>query len=903
MFKLTNLSNTLYTYPDLGIPIALVNNSIDGAKVSKIELSKNTIYNPVNNEVIIVDTEYNVGDEIVIDLDNTVVNVDTITIGNQIYVYSDTDTPGTFYYNSNTNQLTIRPSTRIVPNTFISISYYSAGNLDDQIKQFNYSNFIKIDGYNITGSNIIEYFNITGTVSITQNYNDYPTTSLSLVVDNAKLKEFRTILKNTDRKWIIANIPFRVQSYNEIICKQEQYPSGYIQINLNFEGWYKRLLGKSIFIRKKAYEDNYECTIENKELQRNLLLKQETTNPDDPETFIVSIQTLAERTGVKIKGETLYIKYPINTPGNAVTTLESAISSVLSERPDLYFVYSKLDGIHIEKWNQPRNHKNITENLIISEINNGYNLDENIKNIYPTTITWNNTKNKINENEEVTKEKGIPEYEKIIYKEEISIQGDEDYKTPYIETLDSLTYNYDVSGRTKTFIKNIFEGTDIIKTESEIWGFAYNSDDIGDFDGNNIFRMKANSLPYWKIVEKKVTEYIYDNASGYLLGTKNTGYKLIRYKQETDEECQIAFLKDEGGDALKEVFIYRWFKQPLTESTTYKLAQLTDFYNDLVYENEDQFIVYTFCDKFGKLQAGYILNPDFVYPRFAISTETIYDCYSEKNHPLNSVLESGDIENPKLKSGEYKKVTQNIKIRKTKFTSDVPITLNNYIYGNEINVSDLDKEVKDAYTVFEKVTQSGDSDFKNNAENTNSVINEGRPSEHTRRSPRYKLKEDGTVQDKEQNKKESEEIIYDYILYTEPYTGKEQVNNTKYYNVKTLEKAKKYFEYEYEKTLFNNTANNSLVCIYLDNIYEGDMIKYYYNNEYINKFRIKSVNKTFNIKGAGLLTGTISFNGNSNYLDNNTKLDIKELKKRKKPDKPKLELVILLPPYYEGSII
>jgi len=903
MFKLTNLSNTIYENSYQGIPIALINNSIGGVPISKIQLSENTIYDNRTTEVIITNTVTNVGEELIINVDINITGITNIVINGIIYTYNVNNVPGTYYFNSATNQLIIRPSTTVLPNTFISIYGTSSFGLDDQIKDFNYYNLIRIEGFSASNG-IIDYFNIKGTITINQNYNDYPTTNLSIIASNLEINSFRNIIKNTDTKWIIANVPFRVQSFTETIAKQEQYPSGYIEINITFEGWYKRLLDKTIFIRNRVdlKENEYECNIENEQS----LLNQETINPEDNTTFIVSLKTLGNRAGVNIIGEDINVKYPLDTPGNLVTTLSSAISTILSERPDIYFLYSKLDGIHIIKWSNPRSHPAITESTIISELQNGYNLDSNIKYIYPTYLTWNNKKTKSERNKETNKNTSKPEYEPIQYKKEISEEGDINYNVPYVNKLDSLNYNYDVSGRTKTYIKNTFEGSNIIKIESQIWGFVYDSSDIGYFDSRGVHRLNSLASPYWRCIEKKTTEYTYDTVTGYLLGTRSSGYKYLRYRQETDEEHQVAMLRDEGGDALREVFMYTWFQQPLTESTTYKLVQFADFYSDYQINPEDQYTVYTYCDRFGKLHAGYVLNPNFVYPRFAIETKTIYDCYSEANNPLNSALESGDVAEGKLKTGEYRKINQKLKIRRTPNTKEIPATLSKFLYGNT-SVDYINKEIRDSYIIYETKQQSGDSDFKNNTENTTSSINEGIPSEHTKRSPRYKLKEDGTLKEKEKRKKETEETSYEYIVYTDPYTGTEQVSNTKFYNVDTLEEAKKYFELDYEKSLFNNTSNNSLVCLYRNNIYEGEVISYNYNNESISNFRIKNITKTFNLKGEGLITGYISFNGNNNYLDNDIKKDIKleitKSKRLKKKDKPNLELTILLPPYHEGSIL
>jgi hypothetical protein len=905
MFKLTNLTNTLYENIYQGVPVALINNSTNGVPISQIQLSPNNIYDNPITDVVLVDTEYNVGDEIIVDLDGNLTGVNNVVIGGVIYTYNNDNIPGTFYYNSSTNQLTVRPNTTIYPNTFISVHGTYISGLDDVIKNYNYNNLIKIDRFYTSSGNLIDYFNIKDTVTVNQNYNDYPTTSLNLVVNNSAISVVRNIIKDTSKRWVIANIPFRVQSYTETIAKQEQYPAGNIEINLTFEGWYKRLLDKSVYIRKDVTLQESDCTALSSDKRNKILLNSETIDPNNNLNFIVSLKTLASRAGVALIGEDINVSYPLDTPGNATTTLSSAISTVLSQRPDMYVLYSKLNGVHIVKWKNPKSHSTISESTIISELQNGYNLDSNIKYIYPTYLTYNYTNKQQDNNEENTK-RNKPEYESIKYKITTTEEGDEDYNIPYVDTIDSLTYNYDVGGRTKTRIVNTFYGNDITRTVSETWGFVFNSDQIGNFDDNGVFRMGAEAIPYWRIVEYKDTEYVYDDTSRYLLGTLTTGYKYLRYKQETDEECQVAFLKDEGGDALKEVFIYTWFREYLTEGTTYKLAQLNDFYESEV-NPEDQYLLYTYCDYFGKENIGYVLNPNFVYPRFAIETENYYNCYSEREHPLNAVLEAGDIQYPKLKTGEFKRTVQKLKIKKTTKSRDVSVGLSDYFYGEDVSnlkILNSDKSVeKEYYTVFETKQQSGDSDFKNNTENTTLSVNEGRPSEHTKGSPKYKLKEDGTVENKEQSKNDVENNPYEYIVYTTPYTGNEQVNSTKYYNVSTLNKAKEYFTIEYEKSLFNNTANNSLVCLYRDNIFEGELISYNYNNEFVSNFRIKSITKTFNLKGSGLITGFISFNGNSNYLNSANKLTIQTLARLKKKANPNIEVPILLPPYYRDSIL
>lgn len=905
MFSLIGLSNTLTKTEDLGIPI--INTTVQGRGGVPLVRSSLTDQNQYNSSFSISPTTTattTVGQPLTVTVD--ALNVNEVFIDGVRYVVSNSGDPGTFFYNNSTQTLTVIAATTVKPKTFINIYGTKEIVLCDEINIYNYNNLIIRDNLTPT-PNVIEAFNLLNAINITQNFNDYPTATANLICRNDQLANVRAIFKDSTERWIIGKIPFRLQTYTEQVYKLEEYPEGYTEVNLSFEGWWNYLLNLPIFIRRRRNTPDLGCGISNTKRRQRVLANSDSIDPCNKNNIRVSIATLAARAGVPIKGCSGYLTFPNTTPANATITLADAISRLISERPDIYAMYSKVDAVYLLKWRNPPNHSLVTANRITSEVNNTSNLDQTITHFPTTNITWKTKDEEDASPGEDNSQNNKPEYEAIDYGTYSEVNGDADYQVPYVDVLDGYNYNYDVGGQTKTKTTTFFSQGAISREVTEIWGFSYASDEITNLQSNGRYLPLESSAGHWKMVEFRTLDYVYDTATGYLLGTITAGWKLARYEPETLEE-NIVLLQAEGGNSLLEIPRYRWFKVPIQAFTAYTLVQFRSYYGKAD-DNDQRFTIYQYCDENGNQRAGVVKNPNFVEPRFAIKKETYYRAYSSRQDPVTPFREPGQVLPPRMQTGEIKREIEELKIKidviGSRFKSVVGI---NALTGNPIVRSEFEEDTRESYITFSKIQTAQDGSFLNSAESTSISTTEGRPGEHTKRPPRYRVKEDGdTLELTEQLRERTRKKEYDYFCYSAPYTGKED-GGSKFYQASSFASAKRLARIDYERRVFQNSGNTSFTTLYIDNFYEGEIFNYNYNAETVKGFRIKSISKIFNLKGTDedgnrLITAYTSFNGNADYLDKLLPLNSTRRQRKDPNDNPNIELVIFLGGFYKDSIL
>jgi archaellum component FlaF (FlaF/FlaG flagellin family) len=141
-------------------------------------------------------------------------------------------------------------------------------------------------------------------------------------------------------------------------------------------------------------------------------------------------------------------------------------------------------------------------------------------------------------------------------------------------TLTNLDLNFDVSGPKKVYTETTFIDNIVVKEISKTYGFAYRGIDIavfGNIQGvNTIIKLNGSPQLYWTQVEEQITDYNYESITSdfnviatyegrtvsiyvnpdsvnilsvngnqvflknakYLLGTKTSGWKLVRLQKE-----------------------------------------------------------------------------------------------------------------------------------------------------------------------------------------------------------------------------------------------------------------------------------------------------------------------------------------------------------------------------------
>jgi len=94
----------------------------------------------------------------------------------------------------------------------------------------------------------------TGTISISLQFEDFPTASFSLLVKSSSIGAIRTRFRNFKYLINFYGIPFRVVSYNEDIAP---HPQNRHVVSVQLEGWNKYLCDKSVYVKTKNETKTY----------------------------------------------------------------------------------------------------------------------------------------------------------------------------------------------------------------------------------------------------------------------------------------------------------------------------------------------------------------------------------------------------------------------------------------------------------------------------------------------------------------------------------------------------------------------------------------------------------------------------------------------------------------------
>lgn len=377
--------------------------------------------------------------------------------------------------------------------------------------------------------------------------------------------------------------------------------------------------------------------------------------------------------------------------------------------------------------------------------------------------------------------------------------GDENLENPppYALVLRSMDMNYDASGPTKVIkVTKSVNGT----PEYEInlkYGFDYTAAEIYDFDDK---KLEASASPFWKLIEYEKITYVYQkipessyeiyvempngqrqklyfpdelkkqfkkNEIKYLIGYESTGYRLSRFKQESDALETVKWKKiaddtnttlEKRNEALDNLDLYKSYKVPMVGKQLLKLVPYSYFYSDIIDspnfsyktiplntipeeerinipseaidENGNVFILFAdpnFAPAMmivkeitRKSSFKYIENPDYL----KISP------FSSKPRP-KQYYTTGSDEIQKIERIIYPSKTT----KRSAIASNILKKANDYIIA--LPTKEQSSNTVDLYTEYTTTRKAQDADFINYAEDSNFTDNTGRPPSATVRKPNF----------------------------------------------------------------------------------------------------------------------------------------------------------------------
>jgi hypothetical protein len=823
MFKLTSSSNNNVISGSL--PLTVLNTGI-----KPIRFYNNQIFNYENTSIVVNIPSNNTVTLPISSLQNLddLYNTNIIRINNQNYIRS-------LSYSA-TNILRSGQFTTLDNNLLIQL--YRKKNTD-KTTTLNLQIPINNNGLNVKDDSIplLEFckdWNFYGDITIGLNYKSHPTASLQLIVDRSDIFRVRQYFKNPDNKITLYNIPYRVSSYVEN-PKQNTVHDEY-EISIELEGYYSYPLSVSNPVQVGGLTGGGSSgggvsipTVTEIDNRNNILFV--TGSDYDKNFIIIGIRSLGSRVGVNITGTSLYARFPKEVGLGSGYVLEDIINSRCRDFGQ-YPLYSDVNGIQIRDWNTGYNtHRLKSEDILFFTLN-----DRVIKiGIPPTELTWDTDIDEEKDTREKNRDNSFPivVYDPPKSTTVITPFNPNDARLPpaNIKVLETTSLNFDSSGERSTVETTFYEGDSIVRKIVETYGFAFLSKNIED----SFKRLKGDPTQWWQIISRTETIYNYDPTTGYLLGTDTTGWRLGRYKIESDAR-ETAKLQESDF----EFQLYQFQRIPIVARERYVLKQLSDYYQD---ENDglDAYIVWDSFDRVGNPIKRYKPNPLYVPKMFVYQQESYYNSFNNLPNPINVNKGNGDAKIPDYTTGEIKRtlLTTNILQSKNTTRSDVDGLQSGYGVDNRSD--------EDRYVTYTQNFTAQDAGYINNLQIETSDVSGGRPTQHVYKKRPFRIDNSGNpkLDGEAINSDKKDKGVIKTIIYTSPYSPNHIASSTSY-SVRTLRQAIFSANTELRENKTFNQSSISLTTFFNQNYKEGDLLLFsYMGNDY--RTRIRSISHNISI--------------------------------------------------------
>lgn len=742
---------------------------------------------------------------------------------------------------------------------------------------------------------------IQGGFSISENFQDLPSANFVFITTRKNINAYRDRFKNGTIIELY-KYKFIINGFTEEIIPD----TNEISISISLRGIQEMYINKSVLLNNNPKDSFSDFT--DPDCQVNVQIN----NENNPE--YISINTLAARAGTSISGITFKIKVPSDNSDSSTTNISTEINKYLDIKES--FVDYNSGTIIVKNINNV-NTWHFTEDGLISSfttninsipylpINNSSSLPEeinyNLNGLVPDSINITDTSSSISENysnipiptlmnattpnifdnlgrvipEEKTKS-NEPKFKIRTVKRKIYSKGDPNPSTcpDNVLRLNSLTYNYDNGGTTKTQVITTEENGFPIQEITIKYGFAYLAKDIYYLNAEDEPILDAAPQDHWVIIETSYTNYNYDEDTGYLLGYDISGVRLLRYAIEPDTLPTIEYVS--SGDPLDETDLltynsYKFENVPIYGIKKYLLYQHRDYYTN--FQSEQKQIKKCLRDG----SSIWIDNPTYVESMFAVAESEEKQCFSLMRNPRNVDREPTDPIYAPLITGEET-------INRSFITISPSQNTNPGFYR------DTSLPTEDRYLSYVSNFSAQEPGFTTIVENTTINENSGIPNVHTKKTSKYEL-----VEDKEEKPKEV--ATYRYVFWTAPFNGGyPREGNISFDAAKTFDEVLTGVKTQLKIQDIRNTLSSTVtIPINLD-IRTGDICNFNINGLNYRR-RVTSLTHNFIIDGIDENNSPILINEGTNLnlgIDRNINVQYKKEKipKNKKYNNPNSNVVI-----------
>ena len=214
------------------------------------------------------------------------------------------------------------------------------------------------------------------------------------------------------------------------------------------------------------------------------------------------------------------------------------------------------------------------------------------------------------------------------------VKGDEDLESPPedTQTIETTSLCFVNSGVTKTQEEETSEDGVPVSVRSRTYGFVFLSKDhIASVDGEDILRI-SNPGSVWELIRDVTTTWLYDDDTGYELGTVTTGRELFSFKSESDEleTYDLSFETDPESIADLATYEFKW--RSVDEASGKRLRRLSSVYND-VSPNEGKYVYFEQTGPNGETITRRKRDPSFVEPYYVETEITHANSFAQTPNP------------------------------------------------------------------------------------------------------------------------------------------------------------------------------------------------------------------------------------------------------------------------------
>ncbi|MDJ0719141.1 MAG: hypothetical protein QNJ54_33760 [Prochloraceae cyanobacterium] len=699
---------------------------------------------------------------------------------------------------------------------------------------------IKSDRIKTSLPKLFTDFPVTGSINIKRSFAEHPSASLEIVARDNSFKTVLDFFNNNDNKIIFFGIGFRCVSLSYSIRKLANSEVYEYPFSIQLEGFWRQLGEDSVKIRpsnnpvrsgftkeEEPFSDR-ACKLTSADINEQEAGGKTPQSTLDQNKFRLYLSAVAQRANVVYKGVSIFKDYDNNTSSEEKVTF----SELFEERASwkgAYPFYSDATAVRSKNWEGGESGGNFPSCQILStdatkpaEIAIDINVDK--LDLEPIEFSWGYNKDDDDEGEETLSSLGSRLRYEPPQEYTIVDPPDGSAKLPPIgvKSLKTLSLNYDASGSYSQETETTYIGSNKLRETISIYGFAYNAIDIVSGD-----ELNGNPATYWKEVDRRTVDYLYDPITGYLTGANVSGYQLRRFKVESDEaletiELEAAATDDPpDADALAELNAYKFKQSPTTGFNRKLLAQIRDYFgatNGRLAKAKDKYIFFERCGSNGQIVLDYKANPNYVEPFFeAINVDYFYNFDSIPAPEGETVIDKNDneIKLPAYYTGEERFNRSEIKVVQTLNTPNNPPSAR-LLPNSRTEVN------KDYYLQKNLSYTARDPGFLNYKADANSQLVEGIPTEAAR-IPRY-YTEDETLAERDRSVTPND-YKTKYVIHTTNYdTNYPIVSSRNFPELTSQEEAEKVIRTEFEILSFLGQKQITFLTNFSPNAKEGSNI-------------------------------------------------------------------------------